>query len=136
VLAIKRSLMGMLIALTLIACQRAPSNPSAATPPPTPTQALALPTPSQVHSSPTPPPLLKADCGQSRPVVASQVPRITPSELKSMLSSARNVVVVYVRGRDAYLAAHIRGALDIPYDQVEAAAPTLSRTAKIVIYCA
>jgi rhodanese-related sulfurtransferase len=53
-----------------------------------------------------------------------------------MLSLARNVLVLDTRTPDAYKVAHIRGARNIPYDQVELVAPQLPRSAKIVFYCA
>jgi rhodanese-related sulfurtransferase len=64
------------------------------------------------------------------------VPRITPQELKSLLTSARRVVVVDTRDRDEYGAAHIRGALNIPYAEVEERYQELPKTTKIVFYCA
>ena len=61
---------------------------------------------------------------------------VTPQELKSLLTSARNVAVVDTRDRDEYGAARIRGALNIPYDEVEARYQELPRNTKIVFYCA
>ena len=133
---VKKSLLLMLVVLALIACRRAPAAPTEGAPSPTRAQAepTATASPAPTKAVPSPTPVLNTK--PSRPVSASEVPRITVDELKALLSSARNVVVVDTRGRDAYAAAHIRGALDIPYDQVEAAAPQLSRSAKIVFYCA
>lgn len=70
------------------------------------------------------------------PTVASEVPRITIDELKTMLSSARYVVVIDTRDRESYEAAHIRGAINVPYEEVELVAPQLPKSAKIVLYCA
>ena len=125
-----------LVALALIGCQRAPTTPTAAPPPPTPRKVAPSPTPVEVAPTPTPLPLINENDGQTQYAVAPQVPRITPDELKSLLSSARNVLVIDTRGNDAYEAAHIRGALNIPYDQVEFVAPQLSRSAKLIFYCA
>jgi rhodanese-related sulfurtransferase len=68
--------------------------------------------------------------------VAPEIPRITIDELKALLSSARNVIVIDTRDPNAYQRAHIRGAINIPYDRVAAVAPQLRRNAKIVLYCA
>ena len=131
----KLGLFWALVALALIGCQRAPATPTAA-PPPTPTRVAPSPTPVEVAPTPTPLPLINENDGQTQYAVAPGVPRITPDELKSLLSSARNVLVIDTRGHDAYEAAHIRGAVSIPYDQVELVAPQLSRSAKLVFYCA
>jgi rhodanese-related sulfurtransferase len=69
-------------------------------------------------------------------LVAPEVPRITIDELKAMLSSARNVLVIDTRDPDAFETAHIRGAINIPYSQVAVVAPQLPKSAKIVLYCA
>jgi hypothetical protein len=132
----KLGLFWALVALALIGCQRALATPTTAPPPPTPTKIVPSPTPVEVAPTPTPQPLIDESDEQTQYAVAPGVPRITPSELKSLLSSARNVIVIDTRGHDAYEAAHIRGALDIPYDQVEFVAPQLSRSAKLIFYCA
>jgi hypothetical protein len=113
-----------------------PPIPTKVDPAPTPTQAATTATPAEAVPTATPLPLIKGDDAQKPPTVAAEVPRITPDQLKAMLSSARNVLVVDTRGQDAYAAAHIRGALNIPYAQVEIGASQLSRSAKIVFYCA
>lgn len=122
---VKQSLFGVLVALALIGCQRTLPSPTKA--PPTPTQA---------PPTPTPRPLINGDSGQVPTMVASEVPRITIDELKAMLSSARNVLVIDTRDPKTYATAHIRGAINVPYNQVEAIAPQLPRNAKIVLYCA
>lgn len=127
-LGTRKRLLWVLVLLALIGCQRAQAAS---------TEVTASPTRAEVTPTPTPLPLLKTSSGEPTPyAVAPEVPRITPEELKALLSSPRNVLVIDTRGRDAYEAAHIRGALNIPYDQVESVAPQLSRSAKIVFYCA
>jgi hypothetical protein len=126
-----KSLLWMLVVLVLIGCQRV--RGLAADPPPTPTRVAPSPTAAKVP--PTPLPLTNGKSAPTLPSVAADVPRVTPDELKALLSSPRNILVVDTRDRDSYEAAHIRGAINIPYDQVEFAAPQLSRRAKIVFYC-
>ncbi|MBN1936586.1 MAG: rhodanese-like domain-containing protein [Anaerolineae bacterium] len=89
-----------------------------------------------VVSSPTSPPAARTSEGKTLPVTASDVPRIKPEDLKSLLASARNIIVVDVRGHEAYAAGHVPGALDIPYADVEAASQQLPKDTKIVFYCA
>jgi len=126
----------VLVALALIGCQRAPATPTEMAPlaktPLVPTKAP----PPAVTATPTPLSLADANSGQVPTLVAPEVPRITIDELKAMLSSARNVRVIDTRDTGAYATAHIRGAINIPYSQIEVVAPQLPRNAKIVLYCA
>jgi hypothetical protein len=132
----KKSLIGVLVALALIACQRAPAAATATPPTATPTSVPSTPTSADRTLTETPQPLLDGSGAPRPPDVVSEVPRITPQELKDLLSSARNVVVIDTRSRDEYEAAHIRGAINVPYEQVELVAPQLPRAAKIALYCA
>jgi len=116
----------LFIAVLLVGCQQALAT---VTPSTVPTSIAVLP-------SPTLPPAPKTSDGRTLPVVAADVPRITPQELKDLLASARNVVVVDVRGHDAYAGGHILGALDLPYADIEAGYHQLPRNTKIVFYCA
>jgi hypothetical protein len=129
----RQTLLWVLVGLALIGCQRAPAPSTETVPPtkapPTPTKTLQAPTP-------TPLPLINGNSEQVPTLVAPEVPRITIDELKAMLSSARNVLVIDTRDPDAYETAHIRGAINVSYSKVEAIAPQLSRSAKIVFYCA
>ena len=132
----KQSLLWVLVALALIGCQRAPATLTETAPlTKTPLGPTKAPPPAV---TPTPTPLSSADAnsGPASTLVASEVPRITIDELKAMLSSARNVRVIDTRDPAAYETAHIRGAINIPYSQIEVVAPQLPRNAKIVLYCA
>jgi hypothetical protein len=132
----KKSLLAVLVALALIACQRAPAAATVTLPTATPTNVPSTPTLADRTPTATPLPLLDRSVAPGSPSVASEVPRITPEELKDLLYSARYVVVIDTRAPDDYEAAHVRGAINVPYDQVEFVAPQLPRTAKIVLYCA
>lgn len=136
----KQSVLWVLVALALIGCQRAPATPTETAPltkapPPTPTLKV-VPTSTVAPPTPTRLPLINGNSEQAPTIVAPDVPRITIDELKAMLSSARNVIVIDTRDHNAYQTAHIRGALNIPYNQVALVAPQLPRSAKIVLYCA
>ena len=89
-----------------------------------------------VPPSPTPLVTRQTNEGQTLPADAAGVPRITPAELLDLMSSPRKVVIVDVRGHDAYADGHIPGALDLPYAEVEAKHQQLPRTSQIVFYCA
>ena len=62
------------------------------------------------------------------------IPRITAAELISELRR-RKAVLLDVRGRDAYKERHIKGALNIPVDQVHARLKELPRGKLIATYC-
>jgi hypothetical protein len=97
---------------------------------------VAMPTRIAVFPSSTPPPALKTSDGRTLPAVVSEVPRIAPQELQSLLASARNVVIIDLRDRESYSAGHIPGAIHMLYSEVETRYRQLPRTAKIVLYCA
>ena len=111
-----------------------PPTPTLTEVPPTPTPTEAPPTPTPTESAPLP--TFTPDPNWVRPVFLSEVPRITADELATLLALEQNVVVVDTRGHNAYSAAHIQGALDIPISETNDAAPQLPRSARIVLYCA
>ncbi len=64
------------------------------------------------------------------------VPRITVDELILMMAKKKTTfVVIDARVLDSY-SEKIRGALQIPYDQVEAHLKEIPRTKEIILYCA
>ena len=65
---------------------------------------------------------------------AAQVPRITAEELKALVARGE-AVVVDVRGTEAYLTGHVKGALSMPGDEVTSRASELPRDKMIVTYC-
>lgn len=62
------------------------------------------------------------------------VPRISLTDAKAAYD-ARNVIIVDVRGQDAYATAHIPGARSLPLAELEARAQELPRDATIITYC-
>ena len=69
--------------------------------------------------------------------IASQgdgIPRITPQELLGDLRR-RKAILVDVRSLDAYKEGHIKGAISLPIDQVEARLQELPRGKLIATYC-
>ena len=83
---------------------------------------------SQANTAATPSPSTVAH-QQSDPVR-----RVTTTELAEMMKQG-NVVVVDVRTKDAYDAAHIRGAKLIPINEVGERAKELPKDKAIVTYC-
>lgn len=65
----------------------------------------------------------------------ADVPRISVDELLLMLANKKPVVVIDVRGLDSYTE-KIKGALQIPLDEVEARLKEIPRNKEIVTYCA
>ena len=65
----------------------------------------------------------------------ADVPRISVDELLLIMAKKQPVVVVDVRALDTY-SEKIRGALQIPLDEVEARMKEIPRNREIVTYCA
>jgi rhodanese-related sulfurtransferase len=65
----------------------------------------------------------------------SKVPRITVEELKKLMDEGQ-VVVVDVRNADAYNSGHIKGAINLPLDKIQAGKyDELPRDKRIITYC-
>ena len=77
----------------------------------------------------------KAKAPQAKELTDADVPRISVDELLLMIAKKQPVVVVDVRALDTY-SEKIRGALQIPLDEVEARMKEIPRNREIVTYCA
>jgi 3-mercaptopyruvate sulfurtransferase SseA len=66
------------------------------------------------------------------PTKASEVPRITPVELKSLLARGVNVLIVDARSHEEYIEAHIPGALSI--EEFHGRYQKFSKETKVVLY--
>jgi predicted sulfurtransferase len=75
-----------------------------------------------------------AGAGSSLAQASDDVRRITPEEVRVLLKQNK-AVVVDVRNKDAYNAGHIKGALSIPFGEIEERAKELPRDKMIVAYC-
>jgi rhodanese-related sulfurtransferase len=65
----------------------------------------------------------------------SQVPRVTVEELKKLMAEQK-VVVVDVRSVDAYNGGHIKGAINLPLNKIQAGEyQDLPRDKRIITYC-
>lgn len=64
-----------------------------------------------------------------------ETPTISVDELILMMANKKPVVVIDVRHLDAY-SEKIKGALQIPVDEIEARLKEIPRTKEIVLYCA
>lgn len=72
----------------------------------------------------------------TKEVTPENVPRISVDELILMMAKKKNTfVVIDTRVLDSYNE-KIRGALQIPYDQVEAHLKDIPRNKEIILYCA
>ncbi len=116
---------GALIAamgISAAGCSNSDSNAtlaktSAATTPPA-TAAAPIPSPNQ-HQSPE-----------------DKVPRVTVEETKKLAADAK-IVIIDVRGTDAYKISHIKGALDITVNKLESGEfKDLPKDKRIITYCA
>jgi hypothetical protein len=111
-----------------------PVPPTATPIPPTPTPVppTASPTTTATLMPTTPLPAFEEE---SIPTEASQVPRITPQELKEKLDANEDVIVVDARSRKEYDSVHIPGALSIPLSEIEERHGELPQEGEIVLYC-
>ncbi len=111
-----------------------PVPPTATPIPPTPTPVPPTASPTTtVTPMPTPPPPVAE--GESIPTTRSEVPRITPQELKEKLDANEDVIVVDTRSRKEYDSVHIPGALSIPLSEIEERHGELPQEGEIVLYC-
>lgn len=60
---------------------------------------------------------------------------ISTSELERYLDEGQNMLLVDLRSRDAFCRGHIRGAVNIPYDELDEHLPELRSDQMIVLYC-
>ena len=108
----------ILLASLLISCgtssvsvvPTATPEPPAATPTPTPTE------------------------GQE-PTTSSEVPRISPEELKERLDNGEAILVVDSRSLVEFETGHIAGAISVPSYEVESRLDEFPRDQEIVLYC-
>jgi hypothetical protein len=105
----------LLISCGVASVSVAPTAAPAATPePPSPT-----PTPTE---------------GQG-PELQSEVPRISPEELKGRLDNGEAILVVDSRSSYEFETEHIAGAISVPSPEVESHLDDLPRDQEIVLYC-
>ena len=77
--------------------------------------------------------LMAAACTDS-PATGEQVPRITVQELYQKLESGADVLVVDTREQKEYESGHIRGAIPVSFDSIEAGEWKPSKDNEIVFY--
>jgi 3-mercaptopyruvate sulfurtransferase SseA len=64
----------------------------------------------------------------------SDVPRISPENLKNRLDNGENILVVDVRSTSSYQSRHIAGAISVPSNEVESRLDEFPRDQDIVFY--
>lgn len=80
--------------------------------------------------------ILVAGCSNAPPVTTmDEVPRISPTELRSKLDSGSDFVIIDTRFQQAYEEAHILGAISIPLDEIAGRAGELKKYDEIITYC-
>ncbi len=60
---------------------------------------------------------------------------ISPAELEQYLDENRSMVLVDLRDRDSYRAEHVRGAINIPFEELDLHLRELPRDRLVVLYC-
>ncbi|MCX7048971.1 MAG: redoxin domain-containing protein [Candidatus Sumerlaeota bacterium] len=68
--------------------------------------------------------------------VKAKVEAISKDTLKTWMNDGKDLTVVDVLMPDAYKEAHIKGAINIPYDAIKKRAKELKPESRIVVYCA
>lgn len=72
--------------------------------------------------------------GLSVPEKESDIPRISPHDLKGMLDNKETVLIVDVRPVSAFNTQHIAGAISVPLAEVSSRLDELPRDKSIVFY--
>lgn len=79
--------------------------------------------------------LFVVGCGEkTQETVKVEVQSITASEVNRLLTNKEDFILVDVRTKAEYDSEHIKGAINIPLDEIEHTT-TLDKEAKIVVYC-
>lgn len=79
--------------------------------------------------------LLVVGCGEKSPEKALvEVLPITQSEVNNMITSKDNFTLVDVRTKVEFDSGHIKGAINIPLNEIESTS-MLNKESKIVVYC-
>ncbi len=68
-------------------------------------------------------------------VWAGEIPRITPEELKKMIESKANIVVVDNQPKGEYSKVHILGAVNLPWAMEIEGPGDLPRDKLLILYC-
>lgn len=66
---------------------------------------------------------------------SDNVERISKESLNTLLTGKKKVVVIDVRDADSFKAGHIKGAVNIPYSDIETRFQELPKNRQIVTYC-
>jgi hypothetical protein len=80
------------------------------------------------------PPASQPQAAAQQAIPYSDVPRISPTDAKAQQDTGQ-AVVVDVRDAESYQAAHVKGAISIPLDSLEARMQELPKNAEIITYC-
>ena len=78
--------------------------------------------------------VLPGTAGRATAAGAAEAPRVAAEEVKR-LAAKGEVVIVDVRGKDAYDIEHAEGALSIPLGQIEGRLAELPKDKLIAAYC-
>ena len=80
--------------------------------------------------------LLLAGCSQSnssKKVTVHSIPNVQHDEIATIIESG-NYIIVDVRTKEEYDESHVKGAINIPYDQIDENT-NLDKTKTIMVYC-
>jgi rhodanese-related sulfurtransferase len=72
----------------------------------------------------------------STAAAAGEPPRIQPHELKRMIETKADIVIVDAQVKGAFEKGHIPGAINIPYEENLKNANEFTRKKPVIIYCA
>ena len=97
---------------------------SACAPPKDEERAAPQPAPAAVAASPLP-----------SPSPAYEAPGMTPEQVQARIQAGEKVAIVDVRSKTSYQHAHIKGALSIPWRDLEKGYKQLPKDYLIALYC-
>ena len=69
------------------------------------------------------------------PKDSSEVPRISPEDLKARLDKGEAILVVDSRSKTSFDSGHLTGAISVPAGEVESRLDEFPRDQEIVFYC-
>lgn len=67
---------------------------------------------------------------------AASPPFVQPEELRKMIQSRADIVIVDAQVRSAYDTGHIPGAINVPWQEKMKSAGNITRAKPVIIYCA
>jgi rhodanese-related sulfurtransferase len=82
-----------------------------------------------------PPPAPAAGAAASQGGSAMEAPSMTPEQVHDRLAAGQALLIVDVRGKEAYQAARLPGSVNVPLSELEARKGEIPTDKPVVVYC-